>query len=808
MSAEGHGEHLADFVQQERDGILRDWEEMVLRVPIARTLNRRALFNHLPWMLERIADMIRDDEMHLPVRSPADDAHIHATERLDEGYDLETVVAEYAVLRECVLRRWQQHNEQSGSGVVVLNRAIDQAVSASVSKFVSARERTLAALDHLSAIALTVPGIRSFLHDLSDVVVQTIAAVDSLAVFLTEPPDRLRLEVAVGLEEELPDGLSYSVGEGCAGLIAAQRRPIELLDASRNERVSDLLRTRRIRSLYGVPMMHEDQLIGVAHISSVSAFRFTSDDKLLFRSMVDRATSVVVETQLRDREHAARVEAERERGQLDALLLSATMGIELFDKELRFVRISRMLAEINGHTVAEHLGRPLAELSPVFAGRYEPQLRQVLETGEPFLNVEAETQAPGTRLGRRSWLLNYYPVRDPVGQIIGVGGVIVEVTRQKEIEVDLKHALDAVARGAAELRTLADSIPNMVWVVSPEGRMEFVNRVAADYLGRSTKSLQGESLLSAVHPDDREETATVWAESSQTGREFEHPFRLRSADGTYRRFLSRATPLRDDTGKVLRWVGTSTDVEEMKREEAAASRRAEFAQRLIGIASHDLRNPLSAVIMGSERLLRRYPDDAELRRSATLVRSAGQRAGRLVHDLLDFARAELKGDIPMRKSSLDLFQALTLAVEELRVSNPSRMIDLRVAGSGLGDWDSDRLSQAVLNLVGNALTYSPRDSPVIVDLIGLPTEVEIRVRNGGPPIPPEAMARLFAPMERAHRAGQNDHNVGLGLYIVQEIVHAHGGTVSVTSTEQEGTVFTLKLPRNVDQATGRSLGLH
>lgn len=236
-------------------------------------------------------------------------------------------------------------------------------------------------------------------------------------------------------------------------------------------------------------------------------------------------------------------------------------------------------------------------------------------------------------------------------------------------------------------------------------------------------------------------------------------------------------------------------LDESRRETARLEEVNDFEQELIGIASHDLRNPISAIIAGCQMLLRQEKlDELQLRTAARMLSSA-ERASRLVNDLLDFTRARLGGGIPVRRAPTNVLEVVQHAVEELRVTNPERDILVEHQGDGMGDWDPDRISQVVSNLVRNAIAYSPRDTPVRVEVRAMHDPVEIAVRNEGEPIGRDRIPKLFQPM-RAAAVLPGGRSIGLGLYIVDAIAKAHGGSVSVESSEREGTRFTVRLPRH------------
>ena len=232
------------------------------------------------------------------------------------------------------------------------------------------------------------------------------------------------------------------------------------------------------------------------------------------------------------------------------------------------------------------------------------------------------------------------------------------------------------------------------------------------------------------------------------------------------------------------------------RAKAERERMLEFEQQLIGIVSHDLRNPLNAILLGATALARSEALDERAAKSVRRIQSSAERATRLVKDLLDFTQARLGGGIPLRPGPMDLHALVRQVVEEVEVAYPERQLEVRQKGEARGEWDSDRIAQVVINLVTNALKYSPEDTPVRIITREEESHVSLSVCNAGAPIPSEKLTSIFEPLQRATaEVDKSGRSVGLGLYIVKHIVEAHGGTIDVTSTEAEGTRFTVRLPR-------------
>ena len=228
-----------------------------------------------------------------------------------------------------------------------------------------------------------------------------------------------------------------------------------------------------------------------------------------------------------------------------------------------------------------------------------------------------------------------------------------------------------------------------------------------------------------------------------------------------------------------------------------AQERAELEKQLLGMVSHDLRNPLNAVLVGAEYLLQDPALDERAHKLAARVQSSAERSLRLVRDLLDFTQARLGSGIPITRQPLDLQASMQQVVDELRAAFPGREIVLRGEGDASGNWDGDRLAQVAHNLVTNALKYGRKDAPVVVSVRGANEgEVLLEVHNEGDPIPPALVPELFKPLSRgSDEAERKSGSIGLGLFIVDQLVRAHEGTIAVQSTESDGTTFTVRLPR-------------
>ena len=233
-------------------------------------------------------------------------------------------------------------------------------------------------------------------------------------------------------------------------------------------------------------------------------------------------------------------------------------------------------------------------------------------------------------------------------------------------------------------------------------------------------------------------------------------------------------------------------VAEVERLQAETKDRALFAEQMIGIVSHDLRNPLSAVHTGIQVLYRHAPTDNQMRVLSRMAQSV-ERANRMVADLLDFTVARVGKGIAINTRRVDLHEVVAQSVAELALAFPERTLRHETLGDGECSVDPDRVSQLVGNLVANAVAYGDASREVSVKTSVLGPSIQISVHNWGPGIPHHVLSSLFQPMVRGTVAGSG-RSVGLGLFIILEIARAHGGTVNVESSDDRGTTFLVAIP--------------
>jgi signal transduction histidine kinase len=341
---------LAAFLRSHRGAILERWRVAVQDRPVAQDLPLEDLIDHIPDLLEAIADTgesyVHDNRSRLDTEM----AERHALERLSEGLDLSQVVIELAVLRDCILQVWDQERAPGAARPEVrfLNRSVDRAIAASVDRYTLARERTLKALDRISAAALEARRLEDLLQRLLEVIVETTASVDVGGILLREG-DWLVMRAAVGFGAAQPSGSSVAIGEGFVGRVGAEARP-RLASAAdlEAERIEPFPSARPLSCAYAVPLLNEGTLVGVALIGSFRAPDFSDQDRRLLQATAARATSGIVQhllqetAQTRAAELAAVIEAIP-----DAVLVGDADGIRHANSAALSILEMRSVEEIN-----------------------------------------------------------------------------------------------------------------------------------------------------------------------------------------------------------------------------------------------------------------------------------------------------------------------------------------------------------------------------------------------------------------------------------------------------------------------------
>lgn len=798
--AEGRGGPLSlgRFLELRGEEILVEWEARVRVHAEARPLSSPVLRNHIPPLLEQIARAVQAPPTEAIASHLNRLPEIHAIERLEVGFDLETVVAELGVLRQVVFGRYAEFvRGRSGPQLLEELRRFEDAITVvtekSVLTYTRARERTLVALDRISAAALGTGELDAFLPRLLQVLLETTAAADHVAVYLRQG-DTLRMRAAVGPRAESTLGTEVRFGERCAGKVAQAREPVLVHAAAADPAITDdYLREIGARALYAVPLMHEDRVVGVAKMASCTAYDFSNDDKQLFRAMSRRATSLIVQAQL-----LADLRASEERFRL---MVNGVQDHALFmlDPEGRIASWNSGAERINGFAEQEVLGRSYALLFPEnlrAAGEPMRLLREAAERGTSK-HRGIRVRKDGRQYEAEATLA---AVRDPLGQLRGFAKITRDVTERTHAERERERLTAALEQRTSLLTGILTRLPVGVTIAEPSGRFVKFNERASYLWGTQNmrvKSFGDYRRFVGRWPDGTRLESGDWPLARAIRERQPTPevqIEIERPDGTRVTTLQTGTPVFDESGALIAGVVTIIDITE--RAEAEMLR-----ERFMAILGHDLKNPLQAITLSTSAMLRSeaFPDN--WRRHVGRIATSAKTMSQMIADLLDATRGKMGTGIPVQPAPMDLRAVVQQVAEELEAEFPERRIEVRchggapsssAAGQGFrGEWDHTRMQQLVQNLARNAVRHGVPDTPVRLTLEDAGDLVRLSVHNEGE-IPEEFRGQLFQPFRRRSASSEG---LGLGLYIVKEIARAHGGRVSVRSSREEGTTFEVHLPR-------------
>ena len=357
----------------------------------------------------------------------------------------------------------------------------------------------------------------------------------------------------------------------------------------------------------------------------------------------------------------------------------------------------------------------------------------------------------------------------------------VRIARDISAEVRHKREREGLLKIGQELLCLADK----------QGYLKITTPSFLRISGYHPQDLVGHRLTDFIHPDDRATMTQLWGQlmSGVCVQRFES--RWRTHAGCYRIISWDISPPESD-GLVF---ASGWDVTDEKAHQRELERFLEFEKKIIGIVSHDLRNPIAATSLAAQAISRQKDASERIRAHAQRIYQSRERATRMIHDLLDSTQSRLDGGPHIEKHALDLAPAIRLILDELRLSQPQQRIVLECPEHLMLEGDADRLAQALSNVVGNSLKYGSPANPVAVSAHQSDGSLALAVHNRGNPIPLDIIPTLFLPLRRDSSSKPNgDHSIGLGLYIASEIVRAHDGSIDVQSSAEDGTTFTLYLP--------------
>ena len=367
-----------------------------------------------------------------------------------------------------------------------------------------------------------------------------------------------------------------------------------------------------------------------------------------------------------------------------------------------------------------------------------------------------------------------------------------------------RRAKEALAQSEQQLRTLANAIPPLAWMAEPDGHIFWYNQRWYDYTGATPEQMEGWGWQSVHDPGMLPQVLERWRGSISTGEPFEMEFPLKGADGSFRSFLTRVIPLKDEQGRVLRWFGTNTDVEELRRAIMEAEDANRMKDEFLATLSHELRTPLTSILGWARMLSSGQLDEASTTRALETIERNAKAQSQLIEDILDVSRV-ITGKLRLEVQPVNLASVIESAINAVLPAADAKGIRLQRlldTGASMVSGDPARLQQIIWNLLSNAIKFTPKDGRVQVKLERVNSHVEITVTDNGQGISPDILPYIFERFRQADSSMTRAHGgLGLGLAIVRHLVEMHGGTVRAESRgEGQGATFTINLPLVVMRA--------
>jgi PAS domain S-box-containing protein len=425
------------------------------------------------------------------------------------------------------------------------------------------------------------------------------------------------------------------------------------------------------------------------------------------------------------------------------------------------------------------VGRRMSEVIPERAPRIAGACARVIATGM--------LESYDSHFQDKTFSITIYPAGEDA-----VISSALDITARKRAEA-------AVSESEGRFRELANSIDQFAWTCDSRGNVAWYNRRWYEYTGTNFQEMQTEGWRTVLHPEHRERVMAHLQSCLASGREWEDTFPLRGKNDSYRWFLSRAIPVRDATGAIVRWIGTNTDVTESRQLQIALEQADRRKDEFLAMLAHELRNPLTPIANAAEALMQIVPTErSQERLLVSMVRRQAGQLARLIDDLLDVARIT-QGRIELRTQQVSIRNCIESAIEmveplvrarrqQLLLTQP--LETLYVTG------DRERLGQCISNLLVNAVKYTNPEGEIRVRHYSQGGQVVIEIVDSGVGIAPELLPHIFELFVQGDRTlDRSQGGLGVGLAICKQLIEMHRGTVTANSDGVgRGATFEIRLP--------------
>ena len=465
---------------------------------------------------------------------------------------------------------------------------------------------------------------------------------------------------------------------------------------------------------------------------------------------------------------------------LNIVIEASELGTWEFGLDNDVLKVSKRFLEIFGHedlTDMDH-AQFISQIHPDDLSIRTKALDDALQSGHLYYEVRIIRSDSSVHWIETKGKVFYNEANKP----FKIVGTLNDITDEKQRRSGLEDS-------EKKFRLLAESMPQFIWTGDAEGNLNYFNQAVYNYSGLSEEEMDDGGWIKVVHPDDREENIKAWVHSITTGKNFLFEHRFRRNDGEYRWQLSRAVPQRDEAGRIQMWVGTSTDIQDIKEQD-------QQKDYFISLASHELKTPITSIKAYTQLLQSKYGNskDAFLIKSLNVVDKQIIKLTNLIADLLDLSKIK-SGSLTLHKENFEVNELIHEVIDEIEHINPEYHISFSKEVNVLLYADRERIGQVLINFLTNAIKYSSLSGTIEVESIIENNNLIVRVEDQGIGINKNDQERIF---ERFYRVeGKSEKTFpgfGIGLFISMEIVRRHSGTIGVSSEPGKGSMFYFSIP--------------
>jgi PAS domain S-box-containing protein len=543
----------------------------------------------------------------------------------------------------------------------------------------------------------------------------------------------------------------------------------------------------------GVPAAEVEEPIQRILLQLMAAGGVLIGFSLLLTGMVGRGI-----VRRRNAYESERKQAEAEKEQYYKFFQTSADLMAIADPNGAFFKTNPACTEILGYTEMELVAKPFVDF--VHPDDKQSTLDEMAKQIQKSysLNFENRYVCKDGSVKWLSWRATY----------IEAEGITYATARDISVR---KQQVETIKRSEREFRLLAEAMPQIVWITTPDGRNIYFNHKWVDYTGQTVEEGCGHGWNKPFHPDDQQRAWDAWQDATKYGTDYVLECRLRRADGIYKWWLIRGVPVLDEGGTILKWFGTCTDIDELKQVEEqllqskVAAEAANIAKsQFLANMSHEIRTPMNGVI-GMAQLLEMTDLTTEQREYVNTLKVSGKNLLSLINNILDLSKIEA-GKVTIESAEFSLIQSIKDSVKMheliLHVKGLVLNVDLAEDIPEFLTGDQLRVKQVLLNLVGNAVKFTAHGNITIsAQLLERHDDsvlIQIEVRDTGIGISPEVLDDIFKPFIQADGSTTRNYGgTGLGLTISRNLVELMGGRISVESEHGAGSCFRVTLPFSV-----------